>query len=422
MAKLRHVALIVEDPEVAAKFFEQAFDMKRAGTARRGIYMSDGIINVALLEEGKREGAHRHLSFRHVGRRPRRSREEGRGCGRRISGRASDLAEFVLRSEISRAERLRIRPHAQRLGRRGQGSGRESSGGAGRMAASKPVVVVGAGPVGLCLALALAQSEIAVALIESMSDENFLDQVPRAGSNHPSTLEFFDRIGLYATHAAARHRCAEIPVLGPARRQRDRRIRPHPSEKRHQVSVRPAMRAHQDHRRGARHGEAASADCGADGDDLYRLQPGRRWRARSMSPIATAMPKPISAATSPAPKARAASRARTMNVEFEGFTYPERTLNIEVAYDFTKHGFTERNYISDPRRIFQSVSLERTAGSLAHPFSDRSERRRSEAHARRRDAGASEELSAERRATTKFAAGTSTPFISALRRPFASAA
>ena len=38
MAKLRHVALIVEDPEASAKFFEQAFDMKRAGSARRGIY------------------------------------------------------------------------------------------------------------------------------------------------------------------------------------------------------------------------------------------------------------------------------------------------------------------------------------------------------------------------------------------------
>ena len=53
MAKLRHIALIVPDPEKAAKFFEEAFDMKRAGTARRGIYMSDGIFNVALL---KKEG------------------------------------------------------------------------------------------------------------------------------------------------------------------------------------------------------------------------------------------------------------------------------------------------------------------------------------------------------------------------------
>src|SRR5262249_41288661 len=34
--------------------------------------------------------------------------------------------------------------------------------------------------------------------------------------------------------------------------------------------------------------------------------------------------------------------------EFEGFTYPDRTLNIEVAYDFRRHGYTERNYISDP--------------------------------------------------------------------------
>src|SRR5580658_8926746 len=51
MAKLRHIAIIVPDPEEAAKFFEQAFDMKRAGTARRGIYMSDGTINVALLKK-----------------------------------------------------------------------------------------------------------------------------------------------------------------------------------------------------------------------------------------------------------------------------------------------------------------------------------------------------------------------------------
>ncbi|HEY1544070.1 MAG TPA: VOC family protein [Xanthobacteraceae bacterium] len=56
MAKLRHIALIVPDPEAAATFFEKAFDMKRAGTARRGIYMSDGIVNVALLRrEGEEE-------------------------------------------------------------------------------------------------------------------------------------------------------------------------------------------------------------------------------------------------------------------------------------------------------------------------------------------------------------------------------
>ena len=39
---------------------------------------------------------------------------------------------------------------------------------------------------------------------------------------------------------------------------------------------------------------------------------------------------------------------KDLGIAFEGFTYPERTLNIEVAYDFKRHGYTERNYISDP--------------------------------------------------------------------------
>ena len=51
MAKLRHIALIVPDPEKAAKFFEDAFDMKVVGKARRGLYVSDGTMNVALLRQ-----------------------------------------------------------------------------------------------------------------------------------------------------------------------------------------------------------------------------------------------------------------------------------------------------------------------------------------------------------------------------------
>ena len=51
MARLRHIAIIVPDPEEAAKFFESAFDMTRAGEARRGVYMTDGTMNVALLKK-----------------------------------------------------------------------------------------------------------------------------------------------------------------------------------------------------------------------------------------------------------------------------------------------------------------------------------------------------------------------------------
>jgi methylmalonyl-CoA/ethylmalonyl-CoA epimerase len=56
-ARLRHIALSVSDPEKAAKFFVDAFGMKRVGKAGFGCYVSDGTINVALLKyEGEVPG------------------------------------------------------------------------------------------------------------------------------------------------------------------------------------------------------------------------------------------------------------------------------------------------------------------------------------------------------------------------------
>lgn len=52
-AKLRHIAIAVKDPEKAALFFENAFGMTRAGSAQRGVYLSDGVMNVALLNFGE---------------------------------------------------------------------------------------------------------------------------------------------------------------------------------------------------------------------------------------------------------------------------------------------------------------------------------------------------------------------------------
>jgi catechol 2,3-dioxygenase-like lactoylglutathione lyase family enzyme len=54
--KLRHVAILVPDPEASAVFFESAFGMKRVGLARRGIYVSDGVMNVALLRVNPEKG------------------------------------------------------------------------------------------------------------------------------------------------------------------------------------------------------------------------------------------------------------------------------------------------------------------------------------------------------------------------------
>src|SRR5919201_6882229 len=65
------------------------------------------------------------------------------------------------------------------------------------MDASNRVIIISACPVGLCLSLALAQADVEVCLIEMLGEENFLEQASRAGTNHPATLELFERIGLY---------------------------------------------------------------------------------------------------------------------------------------------------------------------------------------------------------------------------------
>jgi 3-(3-hydroxy-phenyl)propionate hydroxylase len=215
------------------------------------------------------------------------------------------------------------------------------------MAKSDPLVVVGAGPVGLSLALALAQRDLAVLLIESMTDANFLDQVPRAGSNHPTTLEFFDRVGLYQKleprgliapkfqywdrqdnaliaefdHALLKDdtrfpyvlQCERIKIIEEALKM----AKAHPL-----IDVRMAT-------------EFLGFNQHAD-VVLVKVKNavGENETLRGSYLVS-------------AEGARSTAR-KNLNVEFEGFTYPERTINIEVAYDFRKHGYTERNYISDP--------------------------------------------------------------------------
>jgi catechol 2,3-dioxygenase-like lactoylglutathione lyase family enzyme len=60
MARLRHIAVCVKDLEKAAKFYETVFEMKEVGreTIEIGsaIYMSDGVINMALLNFAGNKG------------------------------------------------------------------------------------------------------------------------------------------------------------------------------------------------------------------------------------------------------------------------------------------------------------------------------------------------------------------------------
>src|SRR5262249_2365697 len=61
MARLRHFAVCVRDLDKAADFYQLVFDLKRIGREDldigSAIYMSDGVINLALLNFKGSEGS-----------------------------------------------------------------------------------------------------------------------------------------------------------------------------------------------------------------------------------------------------------------------------------------------------------------------------------------------------------------------------
>src|SRR6185295_7034094 len=200
------------------------------------------------------------------------------------------------------------------------------------MAKSDPVVVVGAGPVGLCLALALAQQDIAVVLIESLSDDNFLDQVPRAGSNHPTTLEFFDRIGLYT-------KMEPRGLIAPKFQYWDRQD--------------AALIAEFDHallKDDTRFPYVLQCERIKIIEEALKMAKAHPNIDMRLSTTFTSFEQTADGVT--AQMTNAAGKEETiagryivscegarsivrkdLGIEFEGFTYPDRTLNIEVAYD-----------------------------------------------------------------------------------------
>jgi 3-(3-hydroxy-phenyl)propionate hydroxylase len=213
---------------------------------------------------------------------------------------------------------------------------------------SDRVIIVGAGPVGLCLALALAQQDVAVTLIEALGDENFLEQVPRAGTNHPATLEMFDRIGLYA-------RLEPRGIIAPVFHYWDRAS--------HELIAAFDHIHLKDDTRFAYVLQCERIKIVEEALKMAKAHPGIDLRLSSAFTGFTQSASGVTAQfTNPAGEAEtiegayivSAEGARSivrkeLDIEFEGFTYSDLVLNIEVAYDFRRHGYAERNYISDPR-------------------------------------------------------------------------
>jgi methylmalonyl-CoA/ethylmalonyl-CoA epimerase len=76
MAKLRHIAMAVPDPEEAAKFYMKTFGMTEAGRTESpiasGVYLTDGTMCLALLnyktdEAAGKERGKDYVGVHHVG-------------------------------------------------------------------------------------------------------------------------------------------------------------------------------------------------------------------------------------------------------------------------------------------------------------------------------------------------------------------
>jgi 3-(3-hydroxy-phenyl)propionate hydroxylase len=213
---------------------------------------------------------------------------------------------------------------------------------------SERVVIIGAGPVGLCLALALALQDVPTTVIEALGDDNFLEQVPRAGTNHPATLEMYDRIGLYAKleprgivapvfHYWDRAENALIAAFDHVHLKDDTRF-PYVLQCERIKIVEEALKLAKAH---------PLIDLRLNSTFTAFTQ-GASGVTATFTNVAGESETVAGAYLVSAEGARSIVR-KELDVEFEGFTYSDLVLNIEVAYDFRRHGYAERNYISDPK-------------------------------------------------------------------------
>ena len=67
MGKLRHIAIAVPNIDESAKFYEQAFGMRRVRQSVSSVMLTDGVISLAILDNKTSHEAIGHNGLHHVG-------------------------------------------------------------------------------------------------------------------------------------------------------------------------------------------------------------------------------------------------------------------------------------------------------------------------------------------------------------------
>ena len=210
------------------------------------------------------------------------------------------------------------------------------------MTERKPVIIAGAGPTGLMCALALRAQGIPVVVLEA---EPGLTHDLRAGSFHPPTLEMMapygitakmHEAGLKVRHWQIRNRPGDLIAEFDLDLLAD--VTPYP------------YRLHlEQHRLTPIQFELLRAEGGAE------IHFGHAVTGFTQSSDGVTVTTEGDAGTRKfngswligADGGRSVVR-KGLDVEFEGFTWPEMFVVVSTPYDFGQHGFALNCYIADP--------------------------------------------------------------------------
>jgi 3-(3-hydroxy-phenyl)propionate hydroxylase len=205
----------------------------------------------------------------------------------------------------------------------------------------EPVIIVGAGPAGLALATSLVLRDVPVIVLES---EPKLPHDLRAGTFHPPTLEMLEELGIVPEFLSIGIRVPRWQIRGRSEgvivewdlgRIADET--PYPFRFHcEQFRLTPLLLRRFEELGGSVRFSHNFLDAVQDDDGVTaRIEtPGGVVSLRGSFLVGC-------------DGARSAVR-QTMDVAFEGFTWPERFLVVGTEYDLAPHGFTPNAYIADP--------------------------------------------------------------------------
>ena len=219
------------------------------------------------------------------------------------------------------------------------------------MADEKDVIVVGAGPVGMLTALALAQGGASVTVLEK---ESGIVESPRAAVYFPSTLIVLEELGLLdellAIGFTNKTFGTHVPEFGYSSVVTTEPIEGIPYDYQLHAGQHDVARAAMEHARKLgvevlfEH-EVTALEDGSDGVNVTVATPEGEKTLAAKWLIG-------------ADGARSSVR-RLADIEFEGHTCPERFVATNVKFDFTRLGYSQANFVCDPVNMAVIAQLDR---------------------------------------------------------------